>query len=192
MPKLFRVILPVSDIALAEKFYSQILATPGKRISPGRHYFDCEGTILACYDPKPTATKPSFPPTPTTFISPSMISKPPTPAQNSPAANGSSPPSKPAPGASVLSMPKTPSGIPFVSSIQKPSSRAFPEPRTVTPVPFDLSRLPHNIPPMAYTEPVLTKRIDADPDKRKIHWYDDYVATGGYAASPKSLGNAAR
>jgi len=40
---------------------------------------------------------------------------------------------------------------------------------------------------MAFTEPVLTKRIDADPAKRKVHWYDDYVATGGYAALKKSL-----
>ena len=35
---------------------------------------------------------------------------------------------------------------------------------------------------MAYTEPVLLKRIDADPAKRKVSWYDDYVATGGYAS----------
>jgi NADH-quinone oxidoreductase subunit F len=40
---------------------------------------------------------------------------------------------------------------------------------------------------MAYTEPVLIKRIDPDPDKRKVHWYDDYVATGGYAALRKTL-----
>src|ERR1700759_2244505 len=40
---------------------------------------------------------------------------------------------------------------------------------------------------MAYTEPVLLKRIHADPDKRKVHWYDDYVATGGYVALKKAL-----
>ena len=34
---------------------------------------------------------------------------------------------------------------------------------------------------MAYTEPVLTKRIDPDPAKRKTAWYEQYVATGGYA-----------
>src|SRR5918994_3189700 len=34
---------------------------------------------------------------------------------------------------------------------------------------------------MAYTEPVLTKRIDPDPVKRKTAWYEQYVATGGYA-----------
>jgi predicted enzyme related to lactoylglutathione lyase len=51
-PKLYRVILPVSDIAQAERFYSNLLGIPGKRVSPGRHYFDCDGVILACFDPK--------------------------------------------------------------------------------------------------------------------------------------------
>jgi predicted enzyme related to lactoylglutathione lyase len=49
-PRLYRVILPVSDIARAEQFYGQVLGVAGERVSPGRHYFDCGGTILACYD----------------------------------------------------------------------------------------------------------------------------------------------
>src|SRR3954454_6263227 len=40
---------------------------------------------------------------------------------------------------------------------------------------------------MAFNEPVLLKRIPDDASKRKIIWYDDYVATGGYAALRKSL-----
>ena len=28
-----------------------MLSMPGARVSPGRHYFDCGGTVLACYDP---------------------------------------------------------------------------------------------------------------------------------------------
>jgi NADH-quinone oxidoreductase subunit F len=40
---------------------------------------------------------------------------------------------------------------------------------------------------MAFTEPVLTKRIDPNPAKRKLHFYDDYVATGGYTALRKAL-----
>src|SRR5262245_24210301 len=52
MAKLFRVILPVGDISKAERFYGALLGQKGQRVSPGRHYFDCEGTILACYDPK--------------------------------------------------------------------------------------------------------------------------------------------
>jgi len=51
MAKLYRVILPVSDIEQAEAFYQRLLDAPGQRVSTGRHYFDCGGTILACYDP---------------------------------------------------------------------------------------------------------------------------------------------
>jgi predicted enzyme related to lactoylglutathione lyase len=51
MPRLSRVILPVSDIERAAAFYAQLFGMPGERASPGRHYFDCGGTILACYDP---------------------------------------------------------------------------------------------------------------------------------------------
>lgn len=40
---------------------------------------------------------------------------------------------------------------------------------------------------MAFTEPVLTKRIPLDPAKRKLVWYDDYVATGGYESLKKAL-----
>jgi predicted enzyme related to lactoylglutathione lyase len=50
-PRLYRVILPVSDIAQAARFYGLMLDDPGERVSPGRHYFNCGGTILACYDP---------------------------------------------------------------------------------------------------------------------------------------------
>lgn len=51
-PKLFRVILPVSDVERAARFYAAVLGAPGMRISPGRHYFDCAGVILACFDPR--------------------------------------------------------------------------------------------------------------------------------------------
>lgn len=50
-PRLYRVILPVPDIERAALVYADLLGTPGRRVSPGRHYFDCGGTILACYDP---------------------------------------------------------------------------------------------------------------------------------------------
>ena len=49
--KLFRVILPVTDIDRAGRFYSAVLGIEGHRVSPGRHYFDCGGTILACFNP---------------------------------------------------------------------------------------------------------------------------------------------
>jgi catechol 2,3-dioxygenase-like lactoylglutathione lyase family enzyme len=51
VPRLFRVILPVTDLERGVAFYRRLLGQAGKRVSPGRHYFDCEGTILACYDP---------------------------------------------------------------------------------------------------------------------------------------------
>src|SRR6266516_4230008 len=49
-PRLFRGILPVTDIEAAASFYARLLGMPGSRVSGGRHYFDCRGTILACYD----------------------------------------------------------------------------------------------------------------------------------------------
>jgi predicted enzyme related to lactoylglutathione lyase len=51
-PRLFRVIVPVADIDAAATFYGHVLGDPGRRISPGRHYFGCGGTILACFDPR--------------------------------------------------------------------------------------------------------------------------------------------
>ena len=48
---LYRVIHPVKDIDIATQFFSTVLGSAGERVSPGRHYFECGGTILACYDP---------------------------------------------------------------------------------------------------------------------------------------------
>jgi len=50
--RLFRVIVPVSDVERAVRFYGAVLGESGTRVSPGRHYFDCGGTILACFDPR--------------------------------------------------------------------------------------------------------------------------------------------
>jgi len=50
--KLFRVLLPVSDIDQATRFYRAVLGVEGVRVSGGRHYFDLDGTILACFDPR--------------------------------------------------------------------------------------------------------------------------------------------
>ncbi len=52
MMKLYRVILPVSNIEKATAFYETILEMPGKKVSNGRHYFNCDGTVLACFDPQ--------------------------------------------------------------------------------------------------------------------------------------------
>ena len=50
-PRLYRVILPVSDIERAATFYGVVLDSPGERVSANRHYWDCGGTVLACVDP---------------------------------------------------------------------------------------------------------------------------------------------
>jgi len=47
---LYQVVLPVSDIDQAEKFYSHLLGTPGRRVSPSQHHFECGGVILNCND----------------------------------------------------------------------------------------------------------------------------------------------
>lgn len=52
MAHLYRVIVPVGDVERAAAFYAAVLGSPGRRVSPGRHYFDCEGVILACFDPQ--------------------------------------------------------------------------------------------------------------------------------------------
>jgi predicted enzyme related to lactoylglutathione lyase len=50
--RLFRVILPVSNIERAAQFYGALLDASGSRVSPGRHYFGCGNVILACFDPR--------------------------------------------------------------------------------------------------------------------------------------------
>ena len=52
MAKLFRVLVPVADIEVAQTFYARVLDARGERVSPGRHYFDCGGVTLACFDPQ--------------------------------------------------------------------------------------------------------------------------------------------
>lgn len=48
--KLFRVIVPVGDIDAGAVFYGAVLHARGERVTSGRHYFDCGGTLLACLD----------------------------------------------------------------------------------------------------------------------------------------------
>ena len=52
VPKLYRIILQVSDLEQGAEFYSKLLGTEGRRIRGGfRHYFDCGEVILALVDP---------------------------------------------------------------------------------------------------------------------------------------------
>lgn len=62
--RLYRVILPVCDIDKAAEFYAAVFDLPGERVSDGRHYFDCGGTILACFDPRADGDDFDLPPNP--------------------------------------------------------------------------------------------------------------------------------
>jgi hypothetical protein len=57
-PRLFRVLLEVSDMASAVAFYSALLALPGRPIFGGRHYFDCGEVILGFVDVSPAGQEP--------------------------------------------------------------------------------------------------------------------------------------
>ena len=48
--RLFRVIMPATNIDEAVKFYSALFDQPGFRVSNGRHYFECGEVILAVYE----------------------------------------------------------------------------------------------------------------------------------------------
>src|SRR5262245_37929922 len=50
MAKLHRVTLFVTHIDRIAAMYAAVLDSPGERISPGVHYFDCGGPILSLYD----------------------------------------------------------------------------------------------------------------------------------------------
>ncbi|MFN0135079.1 MAG: VOC family protein [Phycisphaerae bacterium] len=62
--RLFRVVLPVFGIDAAARFYGAVLGVPGKRVSPGRHYFACGNVVLACVDASAEGEVKSLPPNP--------------------------------------------------------------------------------------------------------------------------------
>ncbi len=62
--KLFRVILPVASIEMAAVFYEKVFGVTGARVSGGRHYFQCGGTILACFSPREDGDAFDLPPNP--------------------------------------------------------------------------------------------------------------------------------
>jgi catechol 2,3-dioxygenase-like lactoylglutathione lyase family enzyme len=48
-PRIFRVIMPVTNLDESVRFYGALFENNGFRVSGGRHYFDCGGVILALY-----------------------------------------------------------------------------------------------------------------------------------------------
>jgi predicted enzyme related to lactoylglutathione lyase len=53
-PPLFRVLLEVTDIERAVRFYAELLGDPGRRVHSGRHYFDCGAVIVGLVDVSPS------------------------------------------------------------------------------------------------------------------------------------------
>jgi catechol 2,3-dioxygenase-like lactoylglutathione lyase family enzyme len=49
-PRLFRVLLQVSNLELSQRFYESLLGTPGRRVGGGRIYFDSGPVLLALLD----------------------------------------------------------------------------------------------------------------------------------------------
>ena len=49
-PKLFRVTVEVDDLDSATQLYRELLGMAGERKPGARHYFDCDGVILAVLD----------------------------------------------------------------------------------------------------------------------------------------------
>jgi predicted enzyme related to lactoylglutathione lyase len=49
---LYRVIVPVSELEPAVRFYSTLFEQSGVRVSAGRHYFSCGDVTLALYSPR--------------------------------------------------------------------------------------------------------------------------------------------
>ncbi len=57
-PRLFRLLLEVSELERAVTFYSELLGTTGQPVRGGRHYFDCGGVIVGLVDVSPAGRAP--------------------------------------------------------------------------------------------------------------------------------------
>jgi catechol 2,3-dioxygenase-like lactoylglutathione lyase family enzyme len=60
--RIFRVTVEVADLEAATKFYGKLLGVKGKRHPGARHYFDCDGVILAVLDVSRGGMKPTVGP----------------------------------------------------------------------------------------------------------------------------------
>lgn len=49
-PRLFRILLPVSDLRAGRRFYERLLGVPGREVRGGRVYFDCGSVIVGLLD----------------------------------------------------------------------------------------------------------------------------------------------
>jgi len=58
IPKVFRVMVEVSDLNRAVDFYSRLLGIEGRMLRGSRAYYDCGPVILAVLDPTPGGVTP--------------------------------------------------------------------------------------------------------------------------------------
>lgn len=59
IPRVFRVVVEVSDLTAAVEFYSKLLGIEGRILRGSRAYYDCGPVILAVLDPTPGDADPS-------------------------------------------------------------------------------------------------------------------------------------
>lgn len=50
MATIYRITIPSFDIEASVNFYRKLFTIDGSRVSSGRHYFDCDGVVMSCYD----------------------------------------------------------------------------------------------------------------------------------------------
>jgi catechol 2,3-dioxygenase-like lactoylglutathione lyase family enzyme len=58
VPKVFRVMVEVGDLAKGVDFYSKLLGIKGRTLRGSRAYYDCGPVILAVLDPTPGGLNP--------------------------------------------------------------------------------------------------------------------------------------
>jgi catechol 2,3-dioxygenase-like lactoylglutathione lyase family enzyme len=49
-PRIFRILLPATDLQRSTKFYESLLGAPGRPVGGGRVYFDCGPVLLGILD----------------------------------------------------------------------------------------------------------------------------------------------
>ena len=68
-PIVFRIVLQVSSLERAQRFYEGLLGAPGRSVGGGRVYFDCGPVILALLEPSGEGGGPPHPGTECVYFS---------------------------------------------------------------------------------------------------------------------------
>ena len=67
-PRVFRILLPVRDLAKARGFYRALLGADGRAVTGGRVYFDCGPVILGLLDTTTEGAATHAPPTEAIYL----------------------------------------------------------------------------------------------------------------------------